>query len=132
MLAAEDNDINQLVLMTLLNQVGIEPTIVQNGCEAVAAWRSGKFDLILMDIQMPEMDGAAATRAIRREEAVLGRSRTPIVALTANVMAHQTEQYGAAGMDGHLAKPIDVRDLFACLTRFLGGGDNPHASQLAG
>ena len=131
-LAAEDNDINQLVLMTLLNQVGIEPTIVQNGCEAVAAWRSGKFDLILMDIQMPEMDGAAATRAIRREEAVLGRSRTPIVALTANVMAHQTEQYGAAGMDGHLAKPIDVRDLFACLTRFLGGGDNPHASQLAG
>ena len=111
-LAAEDNDVNQLVLKTLLSQVGIDPVIVANGLQAVEAWRTGDFDLILMDIQMPEMDGPTATRAIRELEIATGRARTPIIALTANVMAHQVDLYRAVGMDGHIAKPIDARLLF--------------------
>ena len=108
LLVAEDNAVNQLVLRTLLQQVGIEPVIVANGALAVAAWRAEVWDLILMDIQMPEMDGLTATRTIRCEEPGRGSGRTPILALTANVMAQQIEAYLAAGMDRVVAKPIDV------------------------
>ena len=111
-LAAEDNATNQLVLKTLLAQVGIEPVMVENGQLAVEAWAASAFDLILMDMQMPVMDGLTATRLIREAEAVQGRVRTPIVALSANVLTHQVEEYQAAGMDGHVAKPIEVRRLF--------------------
>jgi CheY-like chemotaxis protein len=68
-----------------------------------------------MDIQMPVMDGATATRAIRAREAATGRARTPIFALSANAMSHQVAEYLACGMDGHLAKPIDARLLFETL-----------------
>jgi signal transduction histidine kinase/CheY-like chemotaxis protein len=112
-LAAEDNSVNQLVLKTLLAQIGVEPMIVSDGSQAVAAWEEGTFDLILMDVQMPQMDGPTATRIIRAREAETGRARTPIVALTANAMAHQVETYLAAGMDGHVAKPVDARELYA-------------------
>ena len=112
-LAAEDNAVNQLVLKTLLAQIGAEPVVVQHGGEAVAAWESGDFDLILMDVQMPQMDGPAATRRIRAREAETGRPRTRIVALTANAMAHQVDEYLAAGMDGHVAKPVDAAELYA-------------------
>jgi signal transduction histidine kinase/CheY-like chemotaxis protein len=114
-LAAEDNHINRLVLKTLLNQIGMHPDIVGNGLLAVEAWRTGAYDVILMDIQMPEMDGIAATREIRAEERARGRRRTPILGLTANAMAHQVGEYLEAGMDGHVAKPIDVSRLFAAL-----------------
>src|SRR5581483_8432007 len=73
LLAAEDNEINQLVLQTLLKQVGVEPTIVADGEQALAAWRAGDWDLILMDVQMPGMDGVTATQMIRAEEAQSGR-----------------------------------------------------------
>jgi CheY-like chemotaxis protein len=116
-LAAEDNAVNQLVLKTLLHQMGVDPTVVENGKLAVAAWEEGDWDVILMDIQMPVMDGLTATATIRNLEADTGRPRTPIVALTANAMAHQVEQYITAGMDGHVAKPIQVAELFAALTR---------------
>ena len=116
-LAAEDNAVNQLVLKTLLHQMGVDPTVVENGKEAVAAWEEGDWDVILMDIQMPVMDGLTATAAIRNLEADTGRPRTPIVALTANAMSHQVEQYIIAGMDGHVAKPIQAAELFAALTR---------------
>ncbi|MGZ3402207.1 MAG: ATP-binding protein [Phenylobacterium sp.] len=116
-LAAEDNAVNQLVLKTLLHQMGVEPTVVENGQLAVAAWESGDWDVILMDIQMPVMDGLTATAQIRASEAAQGRARTPIVALTANAMSHQIEQYAAAGMDSHVAKPIQAAELFAALTR---------------
>jgi signal transduction histidine kinase/ActR/RegA family two-component response regulator len=116
-LAAEDNAVNQLVLKTLLHQMGVEPTVVENGQLAVAAWESGDWDVILMDIQMPVMDGLTATAQIRNLEADTGRPRTPIVALTANAMSHQVERYAAAGMDGHVAKPIQATELFAALTR---------------
>ena len=118
-LAAEDNSVNQLVIKTLLNQIGIEAHIVSTGQEAVDAWEAEDWDLILMDIQMPEMDGPTASRFIRERERALGRTRTPIVALTANAMAHQVTQYRDAGMDDFIAKPIEVGHLFAVLQRVL-------------
>jgi PAS domain S-box-containing protein len=114
-LAAEDNGMNQLVLRTLLEQVGVEPVIVGNGREAVAAWAREPWDLILMDVQMPEMDGPTATGVIRARERAEGRMRTPIVALTANAMAHQVTEYLQAGMDDFVAKPIEAGRLYAVI-----------------
>ncbi len=118
-LAAEDNAVNQLVLKTLLQQVGIDPVIVDNGVQAVEAWRREPWDAILMDIQMPEMDGPTATGIIRAGEIAGDRLRTPIIALTANAMAHQVAEYAAAGMDGFVAKPIEVGRLFDALQAVL-------------
>ena len=117
LLAAEDNPTNQNVLRELLKIVSITPTIVNNGAEALAAWRDGQWDLVLMDIQMPVMDGVTAVKAIRALEEAQGRTRTPIYAVTANAMDHQVSLYMHAGMDGHIAKPIAVRDLFDLLSR---------------
>jgi two-component system, sensor histidine kinase len=122
-LAAEDNSVNQLVLKTLLHQIGVEPVVVGNGEEAVAAWATAPWDVILMDMQMPVMDGLAATRRIREVEAAEGRARTPILALTANAMSHQIQQCLAAGMDGHVAKPIEAARLFAALEAALAEGE---------
>lgn len=129
-LAAEDNNINRRVLRTLLNRVGIEPTFAQNGSEAVEAFRTDHFDLVLMDIQMPEMDGMDATRAIRQLETEQGRGRTPIIAVTANVLPQQVELYNAAGMDDFIAKPIHIRYLSACLTKFLSSATAQPAARL--
>jgi len=115
LLAAEDNPVNQLVLKTLLSQMGVEAVIVGDGVDAVAAWESEDWDVILMDVQMPRMDGPTAVRFIRERELAQGRRRTPIVALTANAMTHQVNEYLAAGMDGFVAKPIEVERLFAAL-----------------
>ncbi|HXQ13773.1 MAG TPA: ATP-binding protein [Caulobacteraceae bacterium] len=115
LLAAEDNPVNQLVLKALLAQIGVEPVMVGDGVDAVAAWESGDWDLILMDVQMPRMDGPTATRFIRERELAQRRRRTPIVALTANAMTHQVNEYLAAGMDGFVAKPIEIDRLFAAL-----------------
>ena len=114
-LAAEDNPVNQLVLRTLLSQVGVEPVVVENGVQAVEAWATGDWDLILMDVQMPQMDGPTAVREIRTREALQGRRRTPVIALTANAMAHQLQAYTEAGMDGFVAKPIEIGKLFAAM-----------------
>ncbi|THD62752.1 MAG: response regulator [Phenylobacterium sp.] len=114
-LAAEDNAVNQLVLKTLLAQVGVQPVLVSDGRAAVEAWTREPWDLILMDVQMPVMDGPTATRAIRAAEARTGRTYTSIVALTANAMSHQVADYAAAGMDGHVAKPIEAASLYAAL-----------------
>jgi signal transduction histidine kinase/CheY-like chemotaxis protein len=122
-LAAEDNEVNQLVLKTLLHQMGVQPTVVADGAQAVEAWRGGAWDLILMDMHMPVMDGAAATALIRKLERETGRARTPIVALSANAMAHQVEECLAAGMDAHVAKPIQAGELFAVLQAVTEGGE---------
>jgi PAS domain S-box-containing protein len=132
-LAAEDNDVNQLVLRTLLGPAGIEPSIVENGALAVAAWEAEEWDLILLDVQMPEMDGPTAARAIRERESQSGRRRTPILALTANAMTHQAESYERAGMDGVVAKPFHIGQLFDTIERVLaaeasgGSGREPSA-----
>jgi two-component system, sensor histidine kinase len=125
-LAAEDNLAIQLVLRTLLLQAGIDPTIVSNGAEAVDAWRDGGFDIILMDVKMPHMDGPSAASAIRRLEREQGRARTPIIALTGDSMSHQIEAYLAAGMDDHLAKPIEPFRLFELLAS--AGGERQNAA----
>ncbi len=114
-LAAEDNTVNQLVLKTLLHQIGIEPVVVGDGADALEAWEAGHWDAILMDVQMPVMDGPSATRRIRERELETGRRRTPIIALTANAMAHHVAEYLAAGMDAHVAKPIEAVRLFEAL-----------------
>jgi len=118
-LAAEDNEVNRLVLQTLLQQVGIEPTLVCNGVEALAAWHAGDWDVILMDVQMPVLDGVSATQAIRAEEAETGRPRTPIIALTANVMSHQVEGYRAAGVDDVVGKPLEIGRLLQVMAQHL-------------
>jgi PAS domain S-box-containing protein len=118
-LAAEDNAVNQLVIRTLLEQAGIETFVVGDGVQALGAWERGPWDLILMDVQMPVMDGPTATREIRRREAALGRAPTPVIALTANAMAHQIAEYRAAGMDAIVSKPIDVGQLLSAMQEVL-------------
>ncbi|MFZ5721850.1 MAG: ATP-binding protein [Pseudomonadota bacterium] len=118
-LAAEDNEVNQLVLRTLLEQVGITPAVVGDGQEAVEAWAAGVWDLILMDIQMPVMDGLAATQEIRRRERESGQSPVPIIALTANVMQDQVREYLAAGMTSVVGKPIQIGELLAAMEQLL-------------
>ncbi len=132
-LAAEDNPMNQLVLKTLLGQVGITVAFAGDGAEALQLWRDaaaqsanggakgdGAWDLILMDVQMPVMDGPTATRAIREAEAAAGAGRIPIIALTANAMAHQHADYLAAGMDAVVAKPLQVAELLRAMAGVVG------------
>jgi len=128
-LAAEDNHVNRLVLQTLLGQAGLVPHIVENGALAVEAWAAAEWDLVLMDIHMPVMDGVAAVREIRSREAAGGLRRTPVIALTANAMTHQIQDLLAEGMDGHVAKPIDVADLFAAMESALAGPPRTVAAQ---
>jgi CheY-like chemotaxis protein len=115
-LAAEDNPTNQRVLQAVLDSLAVDLILVGDGRAAVERLEQERFDLVLMDIQMPVMDGVAATLEIRRREALAGRARTPIVAISANAMPFQVEEYLAAGMDAHLAKPIDVARLYALLS----------------
>ncbi|MDO8910731.1 MAG: ATP-binding protein [Phenylobacterium sp.] len=119
LLAAEDNPTNQQVLAAVMGSLGLDIDIVADGKLAFEAWRDGAYDLILMDIQMPVMDGIDAARAIRAAEREQGRPRTPIVALTANALSHQVEEYLAAGMDGHVAKPIEIAKLYEAISRAL-------------
>ena len=124
-LAAEDHPINRQVLTVLLAQAaGIVPMIVEDGAQAVQAWRDGPleggdWDLILMDVQMPVMDGPTAAATIRAEEAAKGRVSTPIIALTANVMTHQIEEYLRIGMDAVVGKPIQMDELLRAMSRVL-------------
>lgn len=114
-LAAEDNRVNQIVLETLLAQVGITPVIKADGAQAVQAWAEADWDIILMDVHMPVLDGIGAVREIRAREAASGRRRTPVIALTANAMTHQVDALLACGMDLHVAKPIDAATLYRAI-----------------
>ncbi|WP_369059938.1 ATP-binding protein [Caulobacter sp. 73W] len=120
-LVADDNATNRLVIQTLLRQFGIECAMAEGGEDVLAAWDSERWDLILMDIHMPRMDGLTATRRIRAAEASKGRERTPIVAITASVLSHETQAYLAAGMDDYIAKPIDLDHLLTVIERVLSG-----------
>ena len=114
-LLAEDNDINQIVATEILKMNGIAVDVASNGLEAVDMARSGAYDVILMDIQMPELDGIEATRRIR---AFL--PDIPIIAMTAHTMKGDAEKCLEAGMQDHIAKPIDPETLFAALQRARG------------
>jgi signal transduction histidine kinase/AmiR/NasT family two-component response regulator len=111
-LAADDNPTNQKVIAAVLAPLGAEVELVADGVACVEAWKRGGFDIVLMDIHMPAMDGVEAARTIRALEVSEGRKRIPIVAVTANALVHQVEGYMAAGMDGHVAKPIEVTKLY--------------------
>ncbi|WP_431304755.1 ATP-binding protein [Sediminicoccus sp. BL-A-41-H5] len=116
-LLAEDGKANQLVAAAILRKAGYTVELARDGAEAAAAAESSDYDLILMDVRMPLMDGYAATRAIR---AVPGpRGRVPIIAMTASVMPGDTERCTAAGMDGHLPKPLGKTELLAAVQRVL-------------
>jgi two-component system, sensor histidine kinase and response regulator len=116
-LLVEDNRVNQMVGRNLLERHGCTVEVANNGEEGLALYEAKKFDLVLMDMQMPVMDGVTATRRIRDYEG--WRPRTPIVALTANAMTNQAERCFAAGMDGFLTKPIDTQRLLEMLDKYL-------------
>ncbi len=115
-LVAEDNAVNQKLATALLEKAGHRVALAVNGVEVVALWREGDFDLILMDVQMPEVDGFEATRQIREEEQTTGR-HVPIVATTAHAMTGDRERCLLAGMDEYLSKPIHRQELLAVLAR---------------
>jgi len=118
-LTAEDNENNQRVLRALLAAAGIETVMVANGQEALDAWRAAPWDIVLMDIQMPVMDGVTAAKLMRKVERLEHRRRTPIIAVTANAMTHQAAEYLAAGMDAMVAKPIDLTTLINAMDQAL-------------
>jgi len=134
-LIAEDNAINRELATQMLARLGLTATTVNNGREAVTAAAGGLFDIILMDIQMPEMDGLSATAAIRKLPGLL--ARVPIVAVTANAMVGDRERYLAAGFDDYLAKPLRLEQISEIILRWTGdvpparprepgsGGDEP-------
>jgi len=126
-LLVEDNVINQRVASRFLERLGCQVEIADDGVKAVAAFDRNRYGLILMDMQMPQMDGVEATRRIRASEARKGAARTPIVALTANALTAQMELCLEAGMDDYLTKPLDIDRLHGMLDRYLGTPNKPPA-----
>ncbi|MBW3631186.1 MAG: response regulator, partial [Gemmatimonadetes bacterium] len=125
-LLAEDGVVNQQVAVNLLESRGHTVEVANNGVEAVAAFERGGFDLVLMDVQMPEMDGFEATAAIRGRERAAG-GHIPIVAVTAHAMKGDRERCIAAGMDDYLSKPIRAEELYATVSRAISAGDGAPA-----
>jgi CheY-like chemotaxis protein/HPt (histidine-containing phosphotransfer) domain-containing protein len=111
--------VNLAVARKLLDRLGLEVDAAKDGRVAVDAVHRTRYDLVLMDCQMPEMDGYEATREIRVREAVMKRARLPIVAMTANAMAGDRERCFEAGMDDYLAKPLDIAQLREVLAKWL-------------
>ena len=122
LLLAEDNPVNQKLAVRLLEKRGHHVTVANNGVQALAALEKGPFDLVLMDVQMPEMDGLEATRLLREREKVSGEHQA-VVAMTALVMKGDRERCMAVGMDGYLSKPLSPRELDDILDRFEAKGD---------
>jgi CheY-like chemotaxis protein len=122
-LLAEDSLVNQRLAVGLLEKHGHSVLVANNGKEAVAANKAEAFDLILMDVQMPEMDGLQATELVRAQERQTGR-HTPIIAMTAHALKGDRERCLEAGMDGYVAKPIRLNELLAAMGNVL-DGDGP-------
>ena len=124
-LLAEDNEVNEKVATWTLRKLGYRVDTVVNGRDAVTAWETGRYHLILMDCQMPELDGYEATREIRRREQ--GQRHIPIVALTAHAMKDDDLKCKASGMDDYLTKPLDRERLQLCLDHYLGAAQPARA-----
>jgi len=124
-LLVEDNELNSEVAHGMLESFGLRVTLAADGMEALRAVARERFDMVLMDCQMPELDGFEATRRIRAQAAAAGVHRVPIIALTANAVRGDRERCLAAGMDGYLAKPFRSSDLHAAIRPWLGRGDDP-------
>lgn len=119
LLVAEDHALSQKVIRTMLEKLGAKVDMVGNGVDAVAAVQRKHYDLVFMDCEMPEMDGFEATRQIRAWEKTRGSSPLPIIALTAHVLNFHKEHALASGMNAHLGKPVELKQLRDVLTRFL-------------
>ncbi|HEY8106658.1 MAG TPA: response regulator, partial [Gemmatimonadales bacterium] len=130
LLLAEDNAVNRKVAVTLLERLGYVVDVAHDGREVLALLQRSRYDLILMDCQMPDLDGYEATAIIRRDQG--DTPRIPIVAMTANVMVADREKCLAAGMDDYLPKPIDREALAAALARWLPVPTRPAAMSEAG
>ena len=124
-LVAEDNPVNQRIAQQMLRKRKLSVTLADDGRQAVDAFQSGRFDLVLMDVQMPEMNGFEAVAAIRALEHAQGRPHTPIVAVTAHAMVGDRERCLEAGMDAYLAKPLRRQLLFELVDELLGAGGGP-------
>ncbi|MDP1778387.1 MAG: response regulator, partial [Brevundimonas sp.] len=122
-LFADDHEVNRTVVTMILEPLGVDLTVVENGQEAVDAAADTAFDLILMDVQMPVMDGLTATRQIRKMEGDRGLARTPIISLTANAMPDDVKRSLDAGSDRHLPKPIRPVDLVNAISNLLAEAD---------
>jgi CheY-like chemotaxis protein len=118
-LLAEDNPINQKVACRMLMKLGIEPDLVGNGVEALSRLQHEHYDAVLMDMQMPILDGLDATRQWREQERLEQRPHTPIIAITANAMTGDRDACLDAGMDDYLAKPVTLADLHDTLRRWM-------------
>jgi len=110
-LVADDNETNRTVLEAMLQHSGAEVTMVEDGLQAVNAWAAGRFDIVLLDISMPVMDGVTALGEIRDREAASGAPEVPIIAVTANAMSHQVAEFLMSGFDSCLAKPVELAEL---------------------
>ena len=117
-LLVEDNEGNRLLLLYYLKKTPHHIDVAENGAIAVEKVATGKYDLVLMDVQMPVMDGYTATAEIRKLEATTGLKRTPVVALTANAMKEDEQKSREAGCDGHLTKPITKATLLEAIEKY--------------
>jgi CheY-like chemotaxis protein len=118
-LYVEDNETNRQIMGFIFGAVNAQLTFAENGLEGVKAYEQDQYDVVLMDLQMPVMDGHTATREIRGLEVRTGRPRTPIVVVSANVQSADISQSRDAGADGHLGKPVDVEALFSTISTVL-------------
>ena len=130
-LLAEDNASNQLVAMAMLKRLGYKADVAANGREALEALSRFSYDLVLMDCQMPEMDGLEATRRIRNSTSGALNPQTTIIAMTANVMQGDRELCLRAGMTDYLAKPVQLKDLAQMLERWLPSAEEAGGGQRA-
>jgi signal transduction histidine kinase/ActR/RegA family two-component response regulator len=128
-LLAEDHPTNQKVVQLILGSVGLMPVVVEDGQAALDAMAAEPFDVVLMDMQMPVLDGLSATAEIRRREAALGKPRTPVIMLTANALEEHVQAGQAAGGDWHLSKPIRAEDLLGAIAAVTAAPDDPQKAR---
>ena len=118
-LVVDDDAVISKVFAVMLQRAGFEVDLAEDGVQGVEMWEQGNYDLVLMDVQMPRMDGFEATRAIREKERMRG-GHIPIVAVTAYALLRDEEQCLAAGMDAYFSKPVDFKKLFETIRRLIG------------
>ena len=127
-LLADDHPTNQTVVRMMLDPLGVETTTVGNGAEALEAMSRGRFDVVLMDMQMPVMDGLQATAEIRRRESLAGGPRTPVIMLSANALNEHLEASRKAGADRHVSKPVTIAELTTAISAVLDCAGDPDAA----
>ena len=132
-LLVEDDPVNQLLVVRVLENAGHRMSVARDGAQALAAIRRERFDLVLVDVQMPVFDGLEATVTLREEERASGGHRTPVIAMTASTMLGDRERCLAAGMDDYISKPIDIEQFRAMVervkTRSAAGGPSGRTDQ---